>query len=98
MIDCMQNSTSVLMIHALWNPSKNNLKKNNVTIVCATHRKGILSNYNLTKCANIQGIMIELNGKGWAQALKGQNRKHHSLEYMSNGINLHILKTRSGDC
>ena len=27
MIDCMQNSTSVLMIHALWNPSKNNLKK-----------------------------------------------------------------------
>ena len=74
MIDCMQNSTSVLMVHDLWNPSENNLKKNNVTIVCVTHRKGILSNYNLTKCENIKGIMIKLNGEGWAQALKGQNR------------------------
>ena len=27
MIGCMQNSTSVLMIHDLWNPSKNDLKK-----------------------------------------------------------------------
>ena len=35
MIDCVQYSTSVL-VHDLWNPSENNLKKINVTIFSAT--------------------------------------------------------------